>query len=103
MSKQAAQAPALHPQNVLLGLIALRIVNALTTRTFFQPDEYFQALEPAWQIAFGSESGAWITWVSLQLHINDDTNSFAGMEAPAALVYVPRPLRRSLLYYIAAL
>lgn len=46
------------------SLLAFRIVNALTIKTFFQPDEYFQALEPAWKIAFGADSGAWITWVS---------------------------------------
>ena len=34
-------------------LLAFRIVNALTLRTFFQPDEFFQSLEPAWQLAFG--------------------------------------------------
>lgn len=50
-------------QNVLVLLLALRIVNALTLSTFFQPDEYFQSLEPAWQLAFGPSSGAWITWV----------------------------------------
>lgn len=44
-------------------LLAFRIVNALTIKTFFQPDEYFQALEPAWKIAFGADTGAWITWV----------------------------------------
>ncbi|KAI4236231.1 MAG: hypothetical protein LQ352_008026, partial [Teloschistes flavicans] len=49
-------------QDVLLFLIALRILNALSIRTFFQPDEYFQSLEPAWEIAFGANSGAWITW-----------------------------------------
>jgi hypothetical protein len=49
---------------LVLGiLLALRITNALSIKTFFQPDEYFQSLEPAWQIAFGTESGAWITWV----------------------------------------
>lgn len=48
---------------VLAGLVAFRIVNALVIRTFFQPDEYFQSLEPAWRIAFGEDSGAWITWV----------------------------------------
>ena len=48
---------------VLGFLLALRISNALSIKTFFQPDEYFQSLEPAWQIAFGAESGAWITWV----------------------------------------
>jgi hypothetical protein len=45
-------------------LLAWRTVNALTQRTFFQPDEYFQALEPAWQLAFGESSNAWITWVN---------------------------------------
>jgi hypothetical protein len=45
-------------------LLAFRIVNALTLRTFFQPDEYFQSLEPAWQLVFGNTSRAWITWVN---------------------------------------
>ena len=50
-------------RDILLFLIAFRILDALCVRTFFQPDEYFQSLEPAWQIAFGPESGGWITWV----------------------------------------
>lgn len=45
-------------------LLAFRIVNALTLRSFFQPDEFFQSLEPAWQLAFGPASNAWITWVN---------------------------------------
>ncbi|KAG9246156.1 family 22 glycosyltransferase [Calycina marina] len=44
------------------ALILFRCINALCSRTFFQPDEYFQSLEPAWQMAFGPQSGAWITW-----------------------------------------
>ena len=52
-------------QDVLLFLVAFRILNALVIQTFFQPDEYFQSLEPAWQSAFGRNSGAWITWVSV--------------------------------------
>ena len=51
-------------QDIFLFLVAFRILNALSVKTFFQPDEYFQSLEPAWQIAFGADSGAWITWVS---------------------------------------
>ncbi|KAF1849926.1 glycosyltransferase family 22 protein [Cucurbitaria berberidis CBS 394.84] len=43
-------------------LLAFRFVNALTLRTFFQPDEFFQSLEPAWQLAFGETSHACITW-----------------------------------------
>lgn len=52
--------------HVVGGLLALRLINtACTDRTFFQPDEYFQALEPAWNLAFGPNSGAWLTWVGL--------------------------------------
>ncbi|USP76583.1 glycosyltransferase family 22 protein [Curvularia clavata] len=43
-------------------LLAFRLANALTLRTFFQPDEFFQSLEPAWHLAFGPASNAWITW-----------------------------------------
>ena len=53
-----------YSQSILLFLVAFRTVNALTVTTFFQPDEYFQSLEPAWRIVFGDVSGAWITWVS---------------------------------------
>ena len=48
--------------DVWMMLIIFRCINALLVWTFFQPDEYFQSLEPAWQMAFGSQSGAWITW-----------------------------------------
>lgn len=55
---------ALMPETPIFWLLlGLRILNALTTQTFFQPDEFFQSLEPAWQMAFGEQSGAWITWV----------------------------------------
>ncbi|GAM84271.1 hypothetical protein ANO11243_022650 [Dothideomycetidae sp. 11243] len=47
---------------LILWLVGFRLVNALTLKTFFQPDEYFQSLEPAWRIAFGERSGAWPTW-----------------------------------------
>jgi GPI mannosyltransferase 3 len=59
-------------QDILLFLIAFRILNAFTIQTFFQPDEYFQALEPAWQLAFGKNSGAWITWVGAGACVLDD-------------------------------
>ncbi|KAK0623273.1 Alg9-like mannosyltransferase family-domain-containing protein [Immersiella caudata] len=49
-------------KDILSVLVVFRFINALCVRTFFQPDEYFQALEPAWSIAFGTNSGAWLTW-----------------------------------------
>jgi phosphatidylinositol glycan class B len=53
-------------KDVLQLLLVFRFINAICVRTFFQPDEYFQALEPAWSIAFGGDSGAWLTWVGLR-------------------------------------
>ncbi|KAF2848912.1 glycosyltransferase family 22 protein [Plenodomus tracheiphilus IPT5] len=50
------------PLALVALLFAFRLVSALTQRTFFQPDEFFQSLEPAWQLAFGTSSHAWITW-----------------------------------------
>lgn len=44
-------------------LLVFRVFNSFLVKTFFQPDEYFQSLEPAWQMAFGVDSGAWLTWV----------------------------------------
>ncbi len=58
-----AQVAAAQVYDILSVLLFFRFVNALCVRTFFQPDEYFQALEPAWDMAFGNNSGAWLTWV----------------------------------------
>ncbi|KAI1213080.1 glycosyltransferase family 22 protein [Annulohypoxylon truncatum] len=49
-------------RDALAVIFAVRFANALCVRTFFQPDEYFQALEPAWNMLYGDNSGAWITW-----------------------------------------
>ncbi|OLN95550.1 GPI mannosyltransferase 3 [Colletotrichum chlorophyti] len=47
---------------VFRSLVVIRLLNAWWVLTFFQPDEYFQSLEPAWRMAFGDGAGAWITW-----------------------------------------
>ncbi|RYO79549.1 hypothetical protein DL766_005605 [Monosporascus sp. MC13-8B] len=49
-------------RDTLAVIFAWRLINTLCVRTFFQPDEYFQALEPAWQLVYGEGSGAWLTW-----------------------------------------
>ncbi|KAJ3577995.1 hypothetical protein NPX13_g2567 [Xylaria arbuscula] len=49
-------------REVLTVIFAIRFANSLCVRTFFQPDEYFQVLEPAWQLVYGESSGAWLTW-----------------------------------------
>lgn len=62
--KESREPREITPTTILLSLIAFRLINALVVRTFFQPDEFFQSLEPAWQVAFGKDQGAWMTWVS---------------------------------------
>lgn len=49
-------------REALTVVFAVRFANSLCVRTFFQPDEYFQVLEPAWQLLYGNDSGAWLTW-----------------------------------------
>ncbi|KAG6814598.1 hypothetical protein H0H92_000127 [Tricholoma furcatifolium] len=39
--------------------LLVRLLIALSTRTFFQPDEYLQSLEPAYNVVFGN---AHLTW-----------------------------------------
>lgn len=55
--------------NFLRDIIIIRLINAWWIATFFQPDEYFQSLEPAWRLAFGPNSGAWLTWVSFPVTV----------------------------------
>lgn len=43
----------------LLAIVLFRFANAFSLATFFQPDEFFQALEPAHNIVFGY---GYITW-----------------------------------------
>ncbi len=47
---------------IVLALV-IRVAIALATRTFFQPDEYFQALEPAHYLVFGYGDLTW-EWTS---------------------------------------
>lgn len=41
------------------AVFAFRLANAFLTATFFQPDEYFQALEPAHRLVFGYGYTTW--------------------------------------------
>lgn len=63
---------------VWLVALVVRLVNACLSRAFFQPDEYWQALEPAhrWVWGYGWETwewrsdaagaGAWSDWYELR-------------------------------------
>ena len=61
--KRDSGAESVQVRDTLAAIFAWRLFNAICVRTFFQPDEYFQALEPAWQLVYGKDSGAWLTWV----------------------------------------
>ncbi|PNY24567.1 GPI mannosyltransferase 3 [Tolypocladium capitatum] len=64
-SSSSSPSPARDRPNrtvVLRDIVILRLINACCIATFFQPDEFFQSLEPAWRLAFGPRSGAWLTW-----------------------------------------
>ncbi|KAI0298890.1 glycosyltransferase family 22 protein [Russula brevipes] len=50
-------------QNATVLALVIRVVIALATCTFFQPDEYFQALEPAHFLVFGYGDLTW-EWTS---------------------------------------
>jgi phosphatidylinositol glycan class B len=46
-------------RRIILALLCIRIFNALTICTFFQPDEYYQSLEPAWKLVYGYGETTW--------------------------------------------
>lgn len=45
--------------DIISGIFAFRLINALSIKTFFQPDEYYQCLEPAHTFVFGF---GYLTW-----------------------------------------
>lgn len=48
---------------MILFSVAFRVLVALFTQSYFQPDEYFQALEPAHKYVFGYGHLTW-EWVN---------------------------------------
>lgn len=51
--------------SVLVALITLRVALAICTQSFFQPDEYYQSLEPAHILVFGYGHLTW-EWLAEQ-------------------------------------
>lgn len=46
-------------RRIFVALVCIRVFNALTVQTFFQPDEYYQSLEPAWKVVYGYGETTW--------------------------------------------
>lgn len=59
------QSRSLEMQKTTILALSVRILIALSTRTFFQPDEYYQALEPAHALVFGYGHLTW-EWLTPQ-------------------------------------
>ncbi|GAA5825897.1 hypothetical protein JCM11251_000044 [Rhodosporidiobolus azoricus] len=55
----------LSPLRVLLIALALRLLAALLSTAFFQPDEYWQNLEPAYHLVFSHHSPSHTTYSSV--------------------------------------
>lgn len=82
--------------SIVYFILVFRCLNASLVTTFFQPDEYYQSLEPAWQLAFGPASGAWLTWVSMPLSMTIDLKlswGLSGMASRTAFVASSGTLR----------
>ncbi|ODQ54917.1 hypothetical protein SAICODRAFT_64193 [Saitoella complicata NRRL Y-17804] len=85
---------------VFLGLLVLRILNALTIKTFFQPDEYYQSLEVAHKIVFGYGYTTW-EWdegIRNPLHpavlaVLYKVLSVVGVDTPDVVVVAPKVLQ----------
>lgn len=86
---------------LLIILFAFRVFNAATTTTFWQPDEYWQALEPAHSIAYGYGYLTWEWRVALRSALHPLLFSGAyslgarlGLpQTPDAIIWAPRILQ----------
>ncbi|KAJ1025769.1 hypothetical protein NDA18_004104 [Ustilago nuda] len=51
--------PTVNLRSLFLFFLAFRLINALVTRTFFQPDEHYQTTEIAHRVVFGHGFKSW--------------------------------------------
>ena len=57
--KYPKRLPRWKDRNIFFSILAFRLLNAFTTKTFIQADEFFQLLEPAHQLVFGYGLMSW--------------------------------------------
>ncbi|TKY86526.1 hypothetical protein EX895_004675 [Sporisorium graminicola] len=72
LSRPATKTPGseVNLQSLFCFLFAFRLINALLTRTFFQPDEHYQTTEIAHRIVFGYGFKSW-EWSSASTSSSD--------------------------------
>ena len=82
---------------LFLGLLAFRLFNSLTIETFFQPDEYYQSLEPAHVLVFGYGFMPWEFRHAIRganhtilFAIPFAILKILGLDHPSAIVVVPK-------------
>ncbi|KAG0053431.1 glycosylphosphatidylinositol anchor biosynthesis [Gryganskiella cystojenkinii] len=91
----------LSDRQLLISLLAFRVLNSLLVKTFFSPDEYWQALEVGHRITFGYGYLTW-EWGSVALRSVLHPALFAalykllsllGLEDGSLFIYAPRILQ----------
>lgn len=96
-NKMSTKSASNIPFSLFLGFILFRVLNVSVTQTFFQPDEYWQSLEPAHELAYGY---GYLTWewreglrsaahpMFFSIFYRIASDGF-GIVSPDALVWVP--------------
>ncbi|KCV71561.1 hypothetical protein H696_02501 [Fonticula alba] len=94
-------APLVSTRHLLAAVLLLRLAQALLQRTAFSPDEFWQSLEPAYFLAFGSGNLTW-EWTATRLRGWLHPGLFAcvyfllgklGLEGTRLLILGPRLLQ----------
>ncbi|KAF9425864.1 hypothetical protein BGZ94_007151 [Podila epigama] len=89
-----------HHGRMLTGLVLWRIINACLVKTYFSPDEYWQAQEVAHHIAFGYGYLTWEWDVALRSVLHPalfaalyKILAILGLDGGAFFIYAPRILQ----------
>ncbi|KAG0280015.1 glycosylphosphatidylinositol anchor biosynthesis [Linnemannia gamsii] len=90
----------LSTSKVITGLVVFRFINAILIKTYFSPDEYWQALEVGHNIAFGYGYLTWEWLVGLRSVLHPaifaalyKVLSLLGLDDGSLFIYAPRLLQ----------
>ncbi|XP_046970996.1 GPI mannosyltransferase 3 [Vanessa cardui] len=93
-------AKGLRPAQVVLGILAVRILSVFLVQTWYVPDEYWQTLEVAHKHAFGYGELTWEWQKGLRSYLYPSVVAvlytilkFTGLDYADAVVFLPRILQ----------
>nr|XP_026498291.1 GPI mannosyltransferase 3 [Vanessa tameamea]XP_026498292.1 GPI mannosyltransferase 3 [Vanessa tameamea]XP_026498293.1 GPI mannosyltransferase 3 [Vanessa tameamea] len=93
-------AKGLRPAQVVLGILAVRILSVFLVQTWYVPDEYWQTLEVAHKHAFGYGELTWEWQKGLRSYLYPSVVAvlytilkFTGLDYADAVVFMPRILQ----------